>query len=132
MSDEILAHKPMPQKIGRYLVTSILGEGGMATVFQAHDPHFEREVAIKILPHELTPDPMFRTRFDREAKMIAGLEHPVIVPVHDFGEQDGQPYLVMRLMSGGALSDRLEQGAAAPAGNRPHRQAYRYGAGRSA
>jgi serine/threonine-protein kinase len=80
----------------------------MAVVYRAIDPRFEREVAVKILPHELMPDPQFRQRFDREAKMIAALEHPFIVPVHDFGEQDGQPYLVMRLMSGGTLGDRLE------------------------
>lgn len=82
----------------------------MATVYQALDPRFERAVAVKILPLELMPDPMFRQRFDQEAKMIASLEHPFIVAVHDFGEQDGQPYLVMRLMSGGTLSDRLEGG----------------------
>jgi serine/threonine-protein kinase len=82
----------------------------MAAVYRAIDPRFEREVAIKILSHELMPDPQFRQRFDREAKMIAALEHPFIVPVHDFGEQDGQPYLVMRLMSGGTLADRLEDG----------------------
>jgi serine/threonine-protein kinase len=82
----------------------------MATVYRAIDPRFEREVAIKILSHELLPDPQFRQRFDREAKMIASLEHPFIVPVHDFGDQDDQPYLVMRLMSGGTLADRLEDG----------------------
>ncbi len=108
MNDEALTLRPMPQKIGRYLIKSSLGEGGMAAVYRAQDPRFEREVAIKVLPHELMPDPMFRARFVREAKMIAGLEHPVIVPVHDFGEQDSQPYLVMRLMSGGTLSQRLE------------------------
>jgi serine/threonine-protein kinase len=107
MNDE---PRPMPQKIGRYLIQSLLGQGGMAIVYLATDPRFEREVAVKILPHELMPDPQFRERFDREARMIAGLEHPFIVPVHDFGEHDGQPYLVMRLMSGGTLADRLEGG----------------------
>jgi len=56
-------------------------------------------------------DPQFRVRFEREAKMIALLEHPAIVPVYDFGEQEGQPYIVMRYMSGGSLADRLSQGA---------------------
>lgn len=111
MNNESVAQRPLPQKIGRYLVKSRLGQGGMASVYLGFDPHFEREVAIKVLPHELMPDPMFRTRFVREAKMIAALEHPVIVSVHDFGEQDNQPYLVMRLMSGGSLSERLEAGA---------------------
>ncbi|MEJ2747335.1 MAG: serine/threonine-protein kinase [Anaerolineae bacterium] len=108
--DEGKINNPLPTKIGRYLIQSVLGKGGMATVYQAIDPRFERAVAVKILPTELMIDPMFRQRFDQEAKMIASLEHPFIVPVHDFGEQDGQPYLVMRLMSGGTLSDRLEGG----------------------
>lgn len=110
MNDDPLFARPMPQKIGRYLIQAPLGQGGMAMVYRAIDPRFEREVAVKILPHELVPDSQFRERFDREAKMIAALEHPFIVPVHDFGEQDGQPYLVMRLMSGGTLGDRLEGG----------------------
>lgn len=110
MNNDPVFERPMPQQIGRYLVQSLLGQGGMAAVYRAVDPRFEREVAVKILSHELMPDPQFRERFNREAKMIAALEHPFIVPVHDFGEQDGQPYLVMRLMSGGTLADRLEDG----------------------
>jgi serine/threonine-protein kinase len=98
------------QKFGRYEVKSELGRGGMATVYYAYDPRFERDVAIKVLPHALLHDPMFRARFDREAKTIAALEHPAIVPVYDFGEEDGQPYLVMRYMPGGSLEDRLQQG----------------------
>jgi serine/threonine-protein kinase len=100
-----------PQEIGRYQIKSELGRGGMATVYQAYDPRFERDVAIKILPRALLHDPQFRTRFDREAKTIAMLEHPAIVPVYDVGEEDGQPYIVMRLMSGGSLADRLDTGA---------------------
>jgi len=97
-------------KIGRYNIKSELGRGGMATVYHAYDPRFERDVAIKVLPHAFLHDPQFRTRFEREAKMIALLEHPAIVPVYDFGEQDGQPYIVMRYMAGGSLADRLKQG----------------------
>jgi len=82
----------------------------MATVFRAYDPRFKREVALKLLPHALLHDPTFRVRFEREAQLIAALEHPAIVPVYDFGEADGQPYLVMRLMNGGTLADRLAQG----------------------
>ncbi len=99
-----------PSKIGRYEIKAELGRGGMATVYQAYDPRFEREVAIKVLPREMLHDPQFRTRFEREAKTIAMLEHPVIVPVYDFGEEDGQPYFVMRYMNGGSLSDRLKKG----------------------
>ena len=99
-----------PEKIGRYQVMAELGRGGMATVYRANDPRSEREVAIKVLPREMLHDPQFRTRFEREAKTIAMLEHPAIVPVYDFGEEDGQPYFVMRYMTGGSLSDRLKNG----------------------
>ena len=82
----------------------------MATVYNAYDPSFERNVAIKVLPQAFLHDPEFRTRFQREAKMIALLEHPAIVPVYDFGEHQEQPFIVMRFMSGGSLADRLKQG----------------------
>lgn len=101
----------MTETIGRYEVKSELGRGGMATVFHAYDPQFKRDVAIKVLPRELLHDKEFRARFDREATIIAGLEHPGIVPVYDFGEQDGQPYLVMRYIANGSLKERIEQGA---------------------
>ena len=101
----------MPQeKFGRYEIKGEIGRGGMATVFHAYDPRFERDVAIKVLPHAFLHDPQFRVRFDREAKTIALLEHPAIVPVYDFGEESDQPYIVMRYMSGGSLSDRIKQG----------------------
>jgi len=99
-----------PQKFGRYEIKGELGRGGMATVYHASDPRFEREVAIKVLPREMLHDPQFRARFEREAKTIAMLEHPAIVPVYDFGEEDGQPYFVMRYMTGGSLADRLKNG----------------------
>ena len=99
------------QKFGRYEIKAEIGRGGMATVYHAYDPLFEREVALKVLPREMLHDPQFRTRFEREAKTIAMLEHPAIVPVYDFGEEDGQPYFVMRYMTGGSLADRMKQGA---------------------
>jgi serine/threonine-protein kinase len=100
-----------PEKIGIYEVKSELGRGGMATVYRAYDPRFEREVAVKVLPSELLhSDPQFRLRFEREAKIIAQLEHSAIVPVYDVGEADGQPYFVMRYMNGGSLSDRIKAG----------------------
>ena len=82
----------------------------MATVYLAHDPRFRRDVALKVLPREFLHDPTFHARFEREAQTIATLEHPAIVPVYDFGEEDGQPYLVMRYMPGGSLADRLRDG----------------------
>ena len=100
-----------PDKIGLYEIKSELGRGGMATVYRAYDPRFEREVAVKVLPRELLhADPQFRLRFEREAKIIAQLEHTAIVPVYDVGEADGQPYFVMRYMNGGSLSDRIKAG----------------------
>jgi serine/threonine protein kinase len=98
------------QKFGRYEIRGEIGRGGMATVYHAYDPRFEREVAIKVLPREMLHDVQFRTRFEREAKTIAMLEHPAIVPVYDFGEEDGQPYFVMRYMTGGSLSERMKKG----------------------
>ena len=100
----------VPQTVGRYEIKEKLGRGGMASVYRARDPRFNRDVAIKILPRELTLDPQFRARFDREAQTIAALEHPAIVPVHDYGEEEGQPFLVMRLMQGASLAERLEDG----------------------
>ncbi|MGZ6346982.1 MAG: protein kinase domain-containing protein [Anaerolineales bacterium] len=99
-----------PKKFGRYEIKAEIGRGGMATVYHAYDPRFEREVALKVLPREMLHDPQFRTRFEREAKTIAMLEHPAIVPVYDFGEEDGQPYFVMRYMTGGSLTDRMKKG----------------------
>ncbi len=100
-----------PDKIGRYEIKTELGRGGMATVYRGYDPRFEREVAIKFLPPELIhSDPQFRVRFEREAKIIAQLEHPSIVPVYDVGEENGQPYFVMRYMGGGSLSERIKAG----------------------
>lgn len=96
--------------IGRYRIKAELGRGGMSTVYLAHDPLFDRDVAIKLLPLELLHQPTFRRRFEREAKVVAALEHPAIVPVYDFGENEGQPFLVMRFMTGGSLSERLNQG----------------------
>lgn len=98
-----------PEKIGRYEIKEELGRGGMATVYRGYDPRFEREVAIKFLPPELVhADPQFKVRFEREAKIIARLEHPAIVPVYDVGEENNQPYFVMRYMGGGSLSERIK------------------------
>ncbi len=83
----------------------------MATVYRAFDPRFDREVALKVLPREMLHDPQFRSRFEREIKMIASLEHPSIVPVYDVGDDEGQPFFVMRFMNGGSLADLIEKGS---------------------
>jgi serine/threonine-protein kinase len=98
------------QTIGRYQIKAEIGRGGMATVYHAFDPQFQRDVALKLLPREFLHDPEFRRRFQREARTIARLEHPAIVPVYDFGDASGQLFLVMRLMTGGNLTARMESG----------------------
>lgn len=103
MNDEVVTAR----KFGRYEIKSELGRGGMATVYLAHDPRFGRDVALKVMSYALRDDPTFRSRFVREARTIATLEHPAIVPVYDFGEDHDQPYLVMRYMTGGSLADRI-------------------------
>ena len=100
-----------PDKVGRYKIKSELGRGGMATVYRAFDPISNREVAIKVLPRELLNNLVTRARFKRELKLVASLEHPAIVPVYDVGgDDDHQPFFVMRYMSGGSLSDMIKKG----------------------
>ncbi len=96
------------QTLGSYRIVEQIGLGGMATVYKAYDPATDRYVAVKVLPEHYSNDPHFKKRFEREAKAIARLEHPHILPVHAFGEQDGITYLVMRYMPTGTLKDRLE------------------------
>ena len=98
------------EKFSRYEIREELGRGGMATVYRAYDPMFEREVALKILKKELLEDPQVRGRFERETKIIAKLEHPVIVPVYDVGFDNGQLFYVMRYMPGKSLSEHIEGG----------------------
>jgi serine/threonine protein kinase len=98
-----------PDKIGRYKIKSELGRGGMATVYRAHDPSSNREVAIKVLPPEMLHNLVTRARFKRELKLVASLEHPAIVPVYDVGEDNDQPFFVMRYMSGGSLAAMIKR-----------------------
>lgn len=81
----------------------------MAAVYLAHDPNFRRNVAIKLVSSNLEHNEDFRERFEREARLIARIEHPAIVPVYDFGDHNGQLYLVMRYMQGGTLADRIKK-----------------------
>ncbi len=93
--------------IGQYELRSILGKGGMATIYRAYQPSMEREVAIKLLSPDLSDETEFIARFEREARIIAGLQHPNILPVFDFGREGRYVYLVMRLVEGGTLGDEL-------------------------
>lgn len=99
------------QTLDGYRIVEQIGMGGMATVFKAYDPSMDRYVAIKILPDRYAQDPSFLHRFEREAKAIAQLEHPSILPVYAFGEDGGVTYLVMRYLPTGTLKDRIARGS---------------------
>lgn len=105
---------PVPEfsgfSIGRYQVERELGRGGMAVVYLAFDPTIGRQVAIKVLPGQLIQNPGFRELFHREAQIVARLRHESVVGLYDFGEHDGQPFIVMQYLSGGTLAQQLAQG----------------------
>jgi serine/threonine-protein kinase len=86
------------QMLGSYRIISQVGKGGMATVYKAYQSSMDRNVAIKVLPRQLAESPEFAARFQQEARIIARLEHPHILPVFDFGESDGVTYFVMRYL----------------------------------
>ena len=102
---------PSSQQLGPYELHEVIGKGGMATVYRAHQPSMDRDVAIKIISPELAAEPEFAERFEREARIIARLQHPHILPVFDFGREGETIYLVMRLMEGGNLAHELRGGA---------------------
>ena len=91
--------------LGRYRVIEQIGQGGMATVFRAHDPTLDREVAIKVLPSYHMEDPTFADRFAQEAQTVARLNHPNILQIYDFGEDKGFTFIVSELVPGGDLQD---------------------------
>ncbi len=104
--EEVQLALSAPQKrVGRYIVLSPIGHGGMGVVYRAWDPSLARIVALKMLRGE--PDDMLRERFLREGRAAARLRHPGIVAVHDVGEEGGRPYLAMDLLSGRTLSDAV-------------------------
>jgi hypothetical protein len=94
------------RKIGKYTILRPLGAGGMASVFLGHDPDLDRDVAIKVLPNL---DADWRARFQREARLIANVTHEAVVPVYDYGEHQGTPYIVMAVMRGGSLEDKIKE-----------------------
>ncbi len=96
--------------LGNYHILEQIGRGGMASVYKAQDLTEERTVAIKVLSPQLAIDSNFKTRFEREAEVLRGLEHPNIVPILDYGEEGGLIYIVMPFMEVGTLSDFMETG----------------------
>jgi hypothetical protein len=97
------------QILGQYRIIQKIGEGGMGAVYTAEQPSIPRTVVIKVLSGAFSEFADARDRFRRELDMITRLEHPHILPVYDFGDVDGNPYLVMRFMTGGTLQDRLQR-----------------------
>lgn len=95
--------------LGNYRILAPLGQGGMARVYRAHQENLDREVAVKVLPPWFAADESFVERFKLEAKLVARLSHANIVMVHDAGEQNGHIYIVMQLIDGGTLKQRLDQ-----------------------
>ena len=93
--------------LGPYRVMERIGRGGMATVHRAYHPGLDRYVAIKVLPDFFAEDPEYRERFQQEARSVARLKHPNILEVFDFGYEGGLAYLVLELVEGGTLSDRV-------------------------
>ena len=96
------------QMLGPYRIITQIGKGGMANVYKAYQPSVDRYVAIKVLPSQLAESQEFATRFHQEARIIAKLEHPHILPVFDYGESDGVAYFVMRYLDAGTLRDKME------------------------
>src|ERR1700737_2395641 len=101
-------------KLGPYEIVSPLGAGGMGEVYRARDTRLERDVAVKVLPANLSSDPSLRQRLEREAKAVSKLSHPHICTLHDIGHQDGVDFLVMELVEGETLEHRLIKGPLPP------------------
>ncbi|MBC7252127.1 MAG: protein kinase [Anaerolineae bacterium] len=97
------------QTLGQYRILEQLGKGGMATVYKAYQPSLDRYVAVKVLPPYFAHEEGFAERFTREAKAVAKLEHPHILPIHDFGQEGDLSYIVMKYVEAGTLKDMLGQ-----------------------
>src|SRR2546430_10049421 len=94
-------------QLGSHEITALLGKGGMGEVYRARDMRLKREVAIKILPEQFSKDRDRISRFQREAEVLASLNHPNIAAVHSLEEAAGSRYLVMELVEGETLADRI-------------------------
>ena len=95
------------EQVGPYRIIEQLGQGGMATVYKAYHASLDRYVALKVLHPAFLEDKNFHARFSREAKLVARLEHPNIVPIYDYAEHEGRPYLVMKYIEGITLKARI-------------------------
>ncbi|MFI5170495.1 MAG: serine/threonine-protein kinase, partial [Vicinamibacterales bacterium] len=98
------------RSLGHYQIVARLGAGGMGEVWRATDTRLSRDVAIKVLPKDVASDPDRLARFRREAQLLAALNHPSVAAIHGIEEAEGQPFLVLELVPGEDLSERLKQG----------------------
>jgi eukaryotic-like serine/threonine-protein kinase len=101
-------------QLGSYEVLAPIGSGGMGEVYQAHDTKLGRDVAIKVLPEAFAHDPERLSRFQREAKMLAALNHPNIAAIYGLEQSNGTSYLVMELVAGETLAERIKREGALP------------------
>src|ERR1051325_11543170 len=101
-------------KLAHYEITGHLGSGGMGDVYQAHDTKLGRDVAIKVLPEAFAHDADRLARFKREAKLLASLNHPNIATIHGLDDSNGTSYLVMELVPGETLAQRVKREGAVP------------------
>jgi serine/threonine protein kinase len=105
MADELVG-----KDIGAYKILHLVGQGGMARVYLALQQSMNRQVALKVLPRQFLSDDTYLQRFTREVKIVSQLEHRNIVPVYDYGEFEGLPYIVMRYMPSGSVEDQMQAG----------------------
>src|SRR5216117_3097295 len=96
--------------LGSVQITALLGRGGMGEVYRARDTKLKREVAIKILPEEFSRDPDRIARFQREAEVLASLNHPNIAAIYDLSETEGSRFLVLEFVEGETLAERIGRG----------------------
>ena len=112
------------KRLGPYEITAPIGAGGMGEVYRATDTNLKRQVAIKVLPAAVASDPERLARFQREAEVLAALNHPNIAHIHGLENSDGNIALVMELVEGRTIADRIAQGAI-PLATRPCRSRHR-------
>ena len=107
------------QTLSNFKITAKLGEGGMGEVYRAEDTKLGRDVAIKVLPEAVAEDPERLARFEREARVLAALDHPNIAAIYGLEEADGRQVLVMQLAEGETLQERIARGVIPPADANP-------------
>src|SRR5512134_3395587 len=98
------------ETLGQYELQGIVAKGRYNILYQAFQPSLQRIVGLRIQNHEAHANPHFAEAFMRRARLIAQLEHPHIIPIHDYGIERGYQYVALRLMTGGSLKGRIEQG----------------------